>query len=38
MVLGSQAPDSTLSTLRTRIGDFEAQRDLAASTDCPAGR
>lgn len=38
MVLGSQALDSTLSTLRKRIGDFEAQRDLAASTDYPAGQ
>lgn len=38
MVLGSQALDSTLSTLRKRIEGFEAQRDLAASTDYPAGR
>ncbi|MFC8661285.1 SDR family oxidoreductase [Streptomyces sp. NPDC057199] len=37
MMLGSQALDSTLGTLRRRIDDFEAQRDLAASTDHPAG-
>jgi NAD(P)-dependent dehydrogenase (short-subunit alcohol dehydrogenase family) len=37
MVLGSQALDSTLGVLRKRIDDFEAQRDLAASTDFPAG-
>ncbi len=33
IVLGSQALDSTIATLRKRIADFEAQRDLAASTD-----
>ncbi|MEV7087396.1 SDR family oxidoreductase [Streptomyces sp. NPDC093085] len=37
MVLGSQALDTTLSVLRERIDAFEAQRDLAASTDFPAG-
>ena len=37
MLLGSQALQSTLSTLRKRIGDFEAQTDLAASTDFPPG-
>jgi hypothetical protein len=37
MVLGSQALESTVNTLRTRIADFEAQRDLAASTDYPPG-
>jgi len=37
MVLGSQALQSTLSTLRKRIGDFEAQTELAASTDFPPG-
>ncbi|MER7468237.1 SDR family oxidoreductase [Streptomyces sp. NPDC097981] len=37
MVLGSQALDSTLSVLRRRIEDFETQRELAASTDFPAG-
>ncbi|MFE7568734.1 SDR family oxidoreductase [Streptomyces sp. NPDC057539] len=37
MVLGSQALDSTLGVLRKRIDDFETQRDLAASTDFPAG-
>jgi NAD(P)-dependent dehydrogenase (short-subunit alcohol dehydrogenase family) len=33
MVLGSQALDGTLTTLRKRIAGFEAQTDLAASTD-----
>ena len=37
IVLGSQALDSTLATLRKRIEGFEAQRDLAASTDFPPG-
>ncbi|GAB6126196.1 SDR family oxidoreductase [Humidesulfovibrio idahonensis] len=37
MVLGSQALASTIATLRKRIVDFEAQAELAASTDCPAG-
>jgi hypothetical protein len=35
MMLGSQALDSTLATLRERIAGFEAQRGLAASTDFP---
>lgn len=35
MVLGSQALESTLATLRKRIEGFEEQRDLAASTDFP---
>ncbi len=37
MVLGSQALESTLVTLHKRIAGFEAQRDLAASTDFPSG-
>jgi NAD(P)-dependent dehydrogenase (short-subunit alcohol dehydrogenase family) len=37
MVLGSQALDTTLSTLRQRVADFETQSALAASTDFPAG-
>ena len=37
MVLGSQALESTLATLRKRIEGFEAQRELAASTDFPSG-
>ena len=37
MVLGSQALESTVSTLRKRIADFEAQKELAASTDYPSG-
>jgi hypothetical protein len=35
MMLGSQALDATLATLHKRIEDFEAQADLAASTDFP---
>jgi hypothetical protein len=38
LVLGSQALASTLDTLRTRIADFEAQTELAASTDFPPGQ
>ena len=37
MVLGSQALEGTLATLRKRIEDFEAQSELAASTDFPSG-
>ena len=37
MVLGSQALQSTLTTLRKRIASFEAQTELAASTDFPPG-
>lgn len=37
IVLGSQALDSTLATLRKRIADFETQTELAASTDFPPG-
>jgi len=37
MVLGSQALEGTLATLRKRIASFEAQADLAASTDFPPG-
>ena len=37
MVLGTQALDSTLTTLRKRIADFETQKELAASTDFPPG-
>ena len=36
-VLGSRALESTLTTLRKRIAGFEAQTELAASTDFPAG-
>lgn len=36
MVLGSQALESTLVTLRKRLEGFEVQRDLATSTDAPA--
>jgi hypothetical protein len=38
MVLGAEALQSTLTTLRKRIADFEAQTKLAASTDFPPGR
>ncbi|WP_406223822.1 SDR family oxidoreductase [Streptomyces canus] len=37
MILGAQALDSTLEVLRRRTADFESQRDLAKSTDHPAG-
>jgi NAD(P)-dependent dehydrogenase (short-subunit alcohol dehydrogenase family) len=37
MVLGSQALEGTLATLRARIATFEAQTELAASTDFPPG-
>lgn len=37
MVLGSQALESTLTTLRKRIASFEAQTEIAASTDFPRG-
>ena len=37
MVLGSQALESTVATLRKRVADFEAQTELAASTDFPPG-
>jgi NAD(P)-dependent dehydrogenase (short-subunit alcohol dehydrogenase family) len=37
MVLGSQALEGTLTTLRKRIASFEAQTELAASTDFPSG-
>lgn len=37
MVLGSQALTSTIATLRKRINGFEAQTELAASTDFPPG-
>ncbi|AII08079.1 SDR family oxidoreductase [Rhodococcus opacus] len=35
LMLGSQALESTLAVLRKRVADFEAQTDLAASTDFP---
>lgn len=38
IVLGSQALASTLDTLRHRVAGFEAQTDLAASTDYPTGQ
>src|SRR5205085_7990230 len=37
MVLGSQALESTLATLRKRLEGFQAQTQLAASTDFPPG-
>jgi NAD(P)-dependent dehydrogenase (short-subunit alcohol dehydrogenase family) len=36
MVLGSQALQSTIDTLKKRIAGFEAQTELAASTDFPS--
>jgi hypothetical protein len=38
IVLGSVALESTISTLRKRIAGFEAQKELAASTDFPPGQ
>jgi hypothetical protein len=38
IMLGSQALQSTLKVLNDRIAAFEAQADLAASTDFPAGQ
>jgi NAD(P)-dependent dehydrogenase (short-subunit alcohol dehydrogenase family) len=37
IVLGSQALQTTVSVLKDRIASFEAQTDLAASTDFPPG-
>jgi hypothetical protein len=37
MLLGSQALESTLTTLRKRIASFEAQTELVAPTDFPPG-
>lgn len=37
LVLGSQALESTVSTLQKRIADLEAQKEIAASTDYPPG-
>lgn len=37
LVLGSQALDSTITTLQQRITGFLAQKELAASTDYPPG-
>ena len=37
LVLGAQALESTLTTLRKRLATFEAQTGLAASTDFPPG-
>jgi NAD(P)-dependent dehydrogenase (short-subunit alcohol dehydrogenase family) len=38
MVLGSQALDSTISTLEARLANFLTQKALAASTDYPPGQ
>lgn len=37
VMLGSQALETTLATLRERIADYESQAALAASTDFPPG-
>ena len=37
LMLGSQALESTIATLRARIEDLQTQTDLAASTDFPPG-
>jgi NAD(P)-dependent dehydrogenase (short-subunit alcohol dehydrogenase family) len=38
IVLGSQALENTIATLRKRIADFEVQKELAASTDFPVSK
>jgi hypothetical protein len=38
IMLGSQALANTLKVLKARITAFEAQSELAASTDFPPGR
>jgi NAD(P)-dependent dehydrogenase (short-subunit alcohol dehydrogenase family) len=38
IVLGSQALETTLATLRKRVADFETQKEPAASTDFPPGQ
>jgi hypothetical protein len=38
MILGSDALKNTLKVLRDRIAGFEAQTELAASTDYPPGQ
>lgn len=37
IVLGSQALSSTISTLEARLEEFKSQKEIAASTDFPAG-
>ena len=37
IILGSQALDITIGVLKDRMAGFEAQADLAASTDFPQG-
>jgi len=37
IILGSQALQTTVSVFKDRIASFEAQTDLAASTDFPPG-
>jgi hypothetical protein len=37
MVLGSEALRNTLAVLKARVTAFEAQTELAASTDFPPG-
>jgi hypothetical protein len=37
LVLGSQALESTIQTLQKRIAGFQAQTELAASTDFAPG-
>ena len=38
MILGSEALRNTLTVLRARVAAFEAQTELAASTDIPPGQ
>ncbi|MDP9249938.1 MAG: short-chain dehydrogenase/reductase, partial [Chloroflexota bacterium] len=37
LMLGSQALQTTIDTLRKRIADFETQTEVATSTDFPPG-
>lgn len=37
MILGSEALRNTLTLLKARVARFEAQTELAASTDFPPG-
>jgi hypothetical protein len=37
MVLGSQALASTIATIEKRLAEYQTEKELAASTDFPAG-
>lgn len=38
MVLGSQALENTIATLEKRLAEYKSEKELAASTDFPAGK